>query len=83
MQLSVYLNGVFIDKSYDKSRLGHRPTNTNNLMIASSFQTGSSPVVQRVHFYKEKEESKKWIGNLFKSLVCSFEDFVDEHCSVA
>ena len=61
LQLSVNLNGVFIDKSYDKSRFGHGTSNTNNLMIVSSFQNGSSPLVQRIHFYEEKEESGRWL----------------------
>ncbi len=82
MQLSVYLNGVFVNKSYNEKRFGKGKSNTNNLMIASSFQTGTSPIVQRIHFYKENQESGKWVGNLFKSLVCTFNDFVDQHITL-
>ena len=80
MPLSIYMNGVYIAESYDKGVFGKGTT--NDLMIVSSFQTGTSPTVQRIHFYKRKQEINQWVGNFFKTLVCSFSDFSYSHVTL-
>ena len=80
MSMSVHLNGVYIAESYDAGMFTEGVT--NDLLIVSSFQTGTSPTVQRIHYYKNKQEIHQWIGNFFKSLVCSFTGFNDSHITL-
>lgn len=72
--LSILLKRVFVHKSYDTSRFHFRHKDKNDLFIATSFQTGTSPTIQRVHKYEEKRKIGH-VGPFFKSVVCSFSDF--------
>ncbi len=85
---SVDMRGAYINKSYDvendRFRIhgGKQAANTNDLLIASNFQTGTSPTVQMVHFLKEKQPIGEFVGNFFKTMVCSFTDFQDNHLTL-
>lgn len=80
-EFSIELTSVFVDKSYDDERrmfLRERGK-TNDLLVVTTYQTGTSPPVQRVHYFKEGQEIGVVLRDLFKSLVCSFSDFKDSH----
>jgi len=72
--LSIVLKRVFVDRSYDTGKFIRRHKDTNDLFIATKFQIGTSPIVQRVHKYEEKRKIGH-VGPFFKSVVCSFSDF--------
>jgi hypothetical protein len=81
---SVEMRGAFISKSYDTQRWNpqKKPKDTNDLLIVSSFQTGTRPTVQMVHFLKEKQKINEFVGDFYKTLVCSFSDFKDNHLTL-
>jgi hypothetical protein len=75
MPFSIRMNGVFISKSYDEGEgFRKRHSNTNDLLVLTSFQTGTDPTVDRIHLNHPKLEYGQWVGDFFKSLVCSFSD---------
>ena len=60
---SIDMRRFFVNKSYDKDEglfrkyapeklkdIFHKVENTNDLLIVSSFQTGTAPIVQRIHY---------------------------------
>lgn len=49
----------------------------NDIMIVTTFQFGSGPPVQRLHFM-EKEVPQGWQGNFFRDVVLSVQDFKDQ-----
>ena len=73
-ELSINLRGVYIHKSYDEGFLGWKGGKTNDLLISTAFQTGTEPIVQRVHNFFPKRKVG-WNGPFFKTVVCSFTDF--------
>lgn len=79
--LSVYLRGVYVNKSLDKN-WKRKPTGTNDLLILTNFQVGTQPIVQVFHYYKEKQKTKEFVGNFFNTRICSFEDFKDKHLTL-
>ena len=62
--------------------LFHVGTNTNDLLIVSNFQTGTAPIVQRIHYLKKGQKINQIVGDFFKTLVCSFSDFKDNHVTL-
>ena len=85
----------FVKKSYDKDEglfrkhtrerlndIFHKAENTNDLLIVSNFQTGTAPIVQRIHYLKKGQKINQIIGNFFKTLVCSFSDFKENHITL-
>jgi len=82
---SIDMRGAFINKSYDDNeglRSRFKPKGTNDLLIVTSFQTGTSPSVQRVHFLRQEQKINEFIGDFFKTMVCSFSDFQDNHITL-
>ena len=72
--LSIVLKRVYVHKSYDTNKFFRKHNDKNDLFIATKFQTGTNPLVQRVHKYEEKRKIGH-VGPFFKSVVCSFSDF--------
>lgn len=82
---SVYLRGIHIGKSEDNESwkfYQRKPSKTNDLLVLCNFQAGTSPTVQRFHYFKEKQKIKEHIENLFNTLVCSYSDFKDSHITL-
>lgn len=91
---SIDMRRVFVNKSYDKDEgfrkytpeklkeLFHVGANTNDLLIVSNFQTGTAPIVQRIHYLKKGQKINQIVGDFFKTLVCSFSDFKDNHVTL-
>lgn len=81
---SVYLRGIYIDKSEDNEfwKIRKKPSTTNDLLILSNFQVGTAPTVTRFHYFKEKQKIGEVIGNFFNTLVCSYSDFKDSHLTL-
>ncbi len=61
---------------------GGEARNTNDLLVVSNFQTGTAPVVQRIHYLKKGQKINQIVGNFYKTLVCSFSDFRDSHITL-
>lgn len=81
--LTVYLHSVYIATSKDPSGLWkNREGNSNDLFITSIHKTGSSPKVQRIHYYKEREPINKLYSNFFDSVIFSTNDFTYERILV-
>lgn len=83
-QFSVRLSGVRIGKSMDNEawKLRKKPSKTNDLLILSNFQVGSSPLVQRFHYFKEKQPIGEHMDGFFNSLIYSHSDFKDTHITL-
>jgi hypothetical protein len=92
---SIDMRRFFVNKSYDKDEglfrkyapdklkdIFHKAESTNDLLIVSNFQTGTAPIVQRIHYLKKGQKINQIIGNFFKTLVCSFSDFKDKHITL-
>jgi len=82
---SIDMRGAFINKSYDDNeglRSRFKQKGTNDLLIVTSFQTGTSPTVQRVHFLRQEQKINEFVGDFFKTMVCSFSDFQDNHITL-
>lgn len=91
---SIDMRRVFVNKSYDKDEglrkytteklqeIFHRAESTNDLLIVSNFQTGTAPIVQRIHYLKKGQKINQIVGDFFKTLVCSFSDFKDNHITL-
>lgn len=79
--LSVYLRGVYVNQSLDKN-WKRKSTGTNDLLILTSFQVGTQPIVQVFHYYKGRQKTKEFVGNFFNTRICSFEDFKDKHLTL-
>jgi hypothetical protein len=92
---SIDMRRFFVNKSYDKDEglfrkhapeklkdIFHKAENTNDLLIVSSFQTGTAPIVQRIHYLKKGQKINQIIGDFYKTLVCSFSDFKDKHITL-
>lgn len=77
-QLSILCRGVYVDTSEDsEGGLRKKKEGTkNDLLIATTFQTGKQPEVQRLHKFLPKQEIG-WVGSFFKSVVYSSEDFTN------
>jgi hypothetical protein len=61
---------------------GNDVKNTNDLLIVSSFQTGTSPTVQRIHYLMKDKPVNEMMSDFYKTLVCSFGDFKDNHITL-
>jgi hypothetical protein len=91
---SIDMRRVFVNKSYDKNEglrkytteklkeFFHKAESTNDLLIVSNFQTGTAPIVQRIHYLKKGQKINQIVGDFFKTLVCSFNDFKDNHITL-
>jgi hypothetical protein len=91
---SVDMRRVFVNKSYDKNdglrkyapdklkEFFHKAESTNDLLIISNFQTGTAPIVQRIHYLKKGQKINQIVGDFFKTLVCSYPDFKDNHITL-
>jgi hypothetical protein len=89
---SVDMRRVFVNRSLDYKEGWKRllPAEvlqkiskmTNDLLIVSSFQTGTSPTVQRIHYLRKEQEINEVLGDFTKTLVCSFSDFQDGHITL-
>jgi hypothetical protein len=82
---SIDMRGAFINKSYDDNeglRSRFKQKGTNDLLIVTSFQTGTSPTIQRVHFLRQEQKINEFVGDFFKTMVCSFNDFQDNHITL-
>jgi len=92
---SIDMRRFFVNKSYDKNEglfRRHAPEklkeifqigeNTNDLLIVSNFQTGTAPIVSRIHYLKRGQKINQIVGNFSKTLVCSFSDFKDTHITL-
>lgn len=75
-QLSILCRGVYVDTSEDnEGGLRTKKEGTkNDLLIATTFQTGKQPEVQRLHKFLPKQEIG-WVGSFFRSVVYSSGDF--------
>jgi hypothetical protein len=74
--LTIYLHSVYVATSNDpKGTVKKRPGNFNDLFISSNHKTGSTPKVQRIHYYKDKEPINKLYSNFFDSVIYSTKDF--------
>ncbi len=83
MSFNIRMNGVFVSKSYDDGEgFLKKRRNTNDLLVLTSFQTGTDPTVDRIHLYQPKLEYGQWVGDFFKSLVCSFSDFKSSNVTI-
>lgn len=56
--------------------------NTNDLLVVSGFQSGMSPIVQRVHYLMKDKPINEMLSDFYKTLVCSFTDFQDNHVTL-
>jgi len=91
---SIDMRRVFVNKSYDKNEgfrkytteklqeIFHKAVSTNDLLIVSNFQTGTAPIVQRIHYLKKGQKINQIVGDFFKTLVCSFSDFKENHITL-
>jgi hypothetical protein len=79
---SIHMRGVYISRSLDPPRWGNKEGSTNDLLVVSSFQTGTAPTVQRVHYLKYGQRIKEWVGDFFNTRVCSFSDFQENHITL-
>jgi hypothetical protein len=91
---SIDMRRVFVNKSYDKNEGFRKYTteklkeifrgavSTNDLLIVSNFQTGTAPIVQRIHYLKKGQRINQIVGDFFKTLVCSFSDFKENHITL-
>jgi len=77
--LTINLRLVYIKTSKDTGFF--KKGNTNDLFISTSHQTGSTPIVQRVHEFIPCKELGR-VGPFFKSIVCSFSDFKSKHLTL-
>jgi hypothetical protein len=87
---SVNMRRVFVNKSFDKNegfkkfapdkikKLVSGEEKTNDLLMVTSFQTGTAPIVQWVYYPKKKKQKiNQIVSCFFKNLACSFRDFRD------
>ena len=74
--LTFYLHSVYVATSKDpKGTIKKRPGDSNHLFISSNHKTGSTPKVQRIHYYKDKEPINRLYSNFFDSVIYSTKDF--------
>jgi hypothetical protein len=74
--LTIYLHSVYVTTSRDpQGKVKKRPGNSNDLFISSNHKTGSSPKVQRIHYYKDREPINRLFSNFFVSVIYSTKDF--------
>jgi hypothetical protein len=91
---SIDMRRIFVNKSYDKNEgfrkyaterlqeIFHKAVSTNDLLIVSNFQTRTAPIVQRIHYLKKGQRINQIVGDFFKTLVCSFSDFKENHVTL-
>lgn len=78
---TLFLKKVYVNKGNEGNLKFWEGKDTNDLLITTSFQVGTNPTVQRVHKYSPNRK----IGfseDFFKSIVCSFEDFTNNHITI-
>ena len=78
--VSVFLRKVYINKPYEgKAKFWKK--DTNDLLITTRFQTGTSPIIQRVHKYAPNRKIG-FAEDFFKTIVCSFQDYTSHHLTL-
>ncbi|OQY35730.1 MAG: hypothetical protein B6I38_01360 [Anaerolineaceae bacterium 4572_5.1] len=70
--LTVRIRGVMIKEDQDAAFFGD-----NDVIITTTFQFGSEPPVQRLHFM-ENEVPLGWVGDFFNDVILSTRDFKDK-----
>ena len=70
--LTVRLRGVMVKEDADWMF-----NNDNDLIINTTFQFGSEPPVQRLHFLKDNLPTG-WVGDFFHDIILSTRDFRDK-----
>ncbi|MGD8300165.1 MAG: hypothetical protein PVG77_05645, partial [Nitrosopumilaceae archaeon] len=78
---TLFLKKVYINKGHEGNLKFWEGKNTNDLLITTSFQVGTNPIVQRVHKYSPNRKIG-FSNDFFKSIVCSFEDFTNNHITI-
>lgn len=77
--MTIYLNGVMIRERYDQ-RFFHSK-DTNDLFVSTTYQVGTEPTINVVHYIKENAELG-WHGDFFSNIVIAEEDFTSDHVTL-
>lgn len=81
-QFSILFRGTYVNTSYDsEGLLRDKPSNKNDLLITTTYQTGSKPSIQKLHKYIPNQKLG-WTGSFFKSLVYASSDYQNKKITI-
>jgi hypothetical protein len=78
-QMTIFLRGVMIREKYDSSVFHSK--DTNDLFIATTYQIGTEPTINVVHYIQEGAELG-WQGDFFSNVVLAEDDFKSDHITL-